>query len=293
MVSFLATWVWDPPRDVFVVPFVNHPITWYGLFFAFGFFVGYFFLRYIFSIHLIQHYQYSKKQALAPSIMLADRLAVLAIIGGVFGARLGHVFFYGWPYYKEHLQDIFKVWEGGLASHGGAIGILIGLVVFTLWNKKSYPTLTLLALLDCVVIPAAFAAGCIRIGNFINQEILGIPTDLPWGVIFLHPIDGIAGIPLHPVQLYESFFYFLVCIFLFALWKKNQQSLGKGLLTGWFFFLVFGFRFFIEFIKLPQSLVIEENQGLNMGQILSIPFVLIGLILLITYRCKKNNSQPH
>ncbi|NGX46185.1 MAG: Prolipoprotein diacylglyceryl transferase [Chlamydiae bacterium] len=275
------SFVVDPDRIIFTLPYLNHPVTWYGLLFAFGFFAGYFLIRKLLADHLEP---YGKR---GDATMLADRLCVLVIIGTVIGARLGHVFFYGWPFYRQYPFEIFKVWRGGLASHGGAVGILSALAIFFLWHRKKYPSLTFLALLDALLIPAAFVSGCIRIGNFINQEILGIPTTLPWGVTFMHPADGLAGVPLHPVQLYESFFYFLTFGFLLFIWQRGGKRLGLGIISGWFFVLVFGFRFFIEYLKLPQSLLFEESSWLNMGQILSIPFIALGVILLCTYRLHK------
>lgn len=281
---------WDPDRIIFVLPIVNHPLTWYGVFFAFGFFVGYFLIRKIFEAHLLEP-GVDKKSIQEKAVALSDRLAVLVILGTVVGARLGHVFFYGWPYYKHHLWEIPKVWEGGLASHGGAIGVLVGLIIFSLWVRKKTPKMTVVATLDALVIPAAFAGGCIRVGNFINQEILGTRTTLPWGVRFGHPIDGPIGTPLHPVQLYEAFFYFATFFFLYTLWRWRGRAIGTGVVAGWFFVLVFLFRFFIEFIKLPQSQWVEATGGWRMGQLLSLPFVFLGLGLLIYARWKRRHAS--
>lgn len=284
----LSTIFWDPSRNFFVFPYVHHPVTWYGLLFALGFLVGYFLMRKILARHLSASDR-SLTQVQLDAVLLTDRLAIFVVLGTVIGARLGHVFFYGWSYYSEHLIDIFKVWEGGLASHGGAIGILVGLILFVWVSKKKYPEIGFLTTLDALVLPAAFAGGCIRIGNFINQEITGIPTDLPWGVVFLHPIDGPAGVPLHPVQLYESLFYFLTFAILFLLWKKRAAKLGLGLYSGLFFVFVFTFRFFIEFLKQPQ------NHGMNlpfdMGQLLSLPFIAAGIGLLIYYFLRRKHAH--
>lgn len=279
---------WDPNRNFFVFPYINHPVTWYGLLFAFGFLVGYFLMRKIFTAFLAGPSQATAETKLE-AIRLTDRLAVLVVLGTVIGARLGHVFFYGWPYYKQNPLAIFKVWEGGLASHGGAIGVLIALLIYVWWNRQRHKNLTFLVVLDAIVIPAAFAGGCIRIGNFINQEITGIPTNLPWGVIFLHPMDGIPGVPLHPVQLYESITYFTVFVFLSIMWMFRKNRLGFGLFSGWFFTLVFSFRFLFEFFKMPQSEWLDANFPLTMGQLLSIPFIILGISLLIYYhyRVKK------
>lgn len=277
----LAYFTWDPNRAIFWMPYLNHPVTWYGLLFATGFFIGYSVLRWL----LVRHLELGADKAVATQ--LADRFAVLLILGAVIGARLGHVFFYDWPYYRTHTAEIWQVWQGGLASHGAAVGILIAIALFWLWQRKKYPTLTFLALLDALVLPASLAGVLIRIGNFINQEILGTPTTLPWGVIFLHPVEGPANVPLHPAQLYESLLYLIVSAWLLFLILKKHVALGWGVLTGWFFLLVFGGRFLIEFVKLPQSEVIHEAGSLNMGQWLSIPFVIVGIILLLTYYRRK------
>lgn len=281
--------IWDPDRNFFVIPYIHHPVTWYGLLFALGFLVGYFLIRKIFTNFLTID-GLSLPEARLEAVKLTDRLSMLVILGTIIGARLGHVFFYGWPYYKEHLFEIFKVWEGGLASHGGAIAIFLSLFLFVVWNRPAHKRLTYLTILDIVVIPTAFAGGCIRIGNFINQEITGIPTNLPWGVIFMHPIDGVPGTPLHPVQLYESMVYFAVFAFLLLVWRLRESRIGYGLLSGWFFTLVFGFRFVIEFLKMPQNEWLDTHSPVNMGQLLSIPFIVLGMTLLISYHFRTKDD---
>lgn len=288
MVSMLSVIFWDPDRTLFVIPYIEHPVTWYGFFFALGFLVSYFFIRRLFTGILSDEVPNPAEAKLA-AVQLTDRLAMLVVLGTIIGARLGHVFFYGWPYYREHPGDIIKIWEGGLASHGGAIGIVLALIIFVIWTRRTYPRLSFLTVLDTLVIPAGFACGCIRIGNFINQEITGLPTDLPWGVVFGHPLDGMAGVPLHPAQLYEAIFFFALFVFLYFLWRRNEKSLGSGLFSGLFFLLVFSFRFLIEFLKAPQSDLIDFDSSVKMGQFLSIPFIILGGIFLIRYfwRLKK------
>ncbi|MEZ5314783.1 MAG: prolipoprotein diacylglyceryl transferase [Chlamydiales bacterium] len=273
---------WDPDRVFFVLPYINHPMTFYGLFFAFGFLVGYFLVRKIFRKFLEQKGQSSEKANIS-SMQFADRLSMFVLFGTVIGARLGHVFFYGWSYYFNHPEDILRVWEGGLSSHGGAVGILISLLIFIWWNRQSKPKITFLCLLDLLVIPTAFAGGCIRMGNFMNQEINGIPTNLPWGIVFVHPVDGIPGVALHPVQIYESITYFGIFVFLFLIWRYRPSHIGVGLLSGWFFLLTFGLRFLIEFLKMPQNEWFDRESALTMGQFLSIPFVILGIYLLVFY----------
>lgn len=275
-----ANLVWDPDRNVFVVPYINHPITWYGVLFATGFLVGYFLMRRILAKHFNDE---------LTGIKLTDRLTTLVVLGTIIGARLGHVFFYGWPYYKHNPVAIFKIWEGGLASHGGALGVLLGILIFVWWNRQE--KLSFMVVLDALVIPAGFVAGCIRIGNFMNQEITGLPTDQPWGIIFKHPLGGIPDVPIHPVMLYESFTYFAIFIFLVLLWRARPARLGLGLFSGWFFTLVFGARFVLEFLKVRQSEWLEPSFPLSMGQLLSLPFILLGISLLIWYTTRAKDAK--
>lgn len=211
--------------------------------------------------------------------MLVDQLTWFVVAGTVIGARLGHVLFYDLPRYKNDPLSIFKVWEGGLASHGGAIGVLIGLYFYQKMIKKQNPEFSFIVILDLIVVPTAFTAFCIRMGNFFNQEILGYSTNVPWGIIFGDPIDGGAIVPRHPVQLYEAFAYLGIFIFLWFYWRQKREVLKKGTLSGLFFILIFGSRFLIEFFKTPQSLIFHETV-LQTGQYLSIPFIALGFFLL-------------
>ncbi len=248
--------------------------------FALGFVVGYFVFVSVTQIYF--------KKGKAFSTAMADKLVWYVVLGTIIGARLGHVFFYEFNYYLAHPMEIIMVRNGGLASHGGTLGVLLGLYLFLRWNKKLYGELSYLRLIDLVCIPTAFVATCIRLGNFINQEIVGLPSTLPWSVIFLDPAEGGDIVPRHPTQLYEALIYFATFIFLFTLWKKYEGKLKTGLISGLFFIAVFGSRFFIEFIKIPQSAPMIG--GLQTGQLLSLPFVLLGLILLIN---KERNKDEH
>lgn len=280
----LAELTWDPNRIFFKIPFIHYPITWYGCFFALGFMVGYLILKHVYTeVFKNEGVNNPKEEATA----LMDRLAVVGAFCAVLGARLGYVFFYGWPYYRSHPQDIFKVWEGGLASHGAALAVLMGIFYFVWRNKQRFQSLSFFKVLDALVIAAGFAAGSIRLGNFMNQEITGLPTTMPWGVSFLHPMDNQAGIPLHPVQLYESSFYFLLTALLYFVWRLRKKELGSGFLSGCFFVSLFTFRFFIEYFKVHQGEVLSPEFPLRMGQLLSIPFVLLGFFLLIRRRFVK------
>ncbi|MGA8163593.1 MAG: prolipoprotein diacylglyceryl transferase [Waddliaceae bacterium] len=213
-------------------------------------------------------------------LLLVDRLTWFIVIGTVAGARLGHVFFYGWPHFQQHPLDILKIWEGGLASHGGTLGVIIALVLYQRTIRRQFPELTVVSLLDIASIPAAMAAFWIRIGNFINQEIIGTPTTLPWAIVFGHPADGSPSLPRHPTQLYEAIAYLSICVSLFLLWKRYSANLKEGTIIGLFMILVFGSRFLIEFVKSSLHSQTIDESFLSAGQYLSIPFILFGCILL-------------
>jgi phosphatidylglycerol---prolipoprotein diacylglyceryl transferase len=216
----------------------------------------------------------------AKALLITDKFTIWMIISTLIGARLGHIIFYeDLSYFLKNPLKIIKVWEGGLASHGATVAIIIMIICFSKYLKKYSPKISFLNLLDIVSIPTALAGFCIRIGNFFNQEILGVPTNSFLGVVFGRPADGSFPIPRHPVQLYEAVFYLLTFILLFWLGRKAKVLLVQGKLIGLFFILIYGFRFFVEFFKEKQSLLIS-GKGLLMGQYLSIPFVLLGIILV-------------
>lgn len=221
-------------------------------------------------------YRVRKKEILK----LAERLSMYVVIGTIVGARLGDVLFYQSP--KDYVQDplgIFRFWDGGLSSHGGVIGILISLWIFCLKIRKKYPMLTWVAMLDLLSIPALLAGGFIRVGNFFNQEIAGKVTTVPWGVVFGRAADGLSAVARHPVQLYEAFFYFVFFGVLWWLRAHIPKVYRLGKTSGLFFMGTFTFRFLIEFVKSPQSELLSNGAILNMGQILSIPLILVGAIL--------------
>ncbi len=208
---------------------------------------------------------------------LGDRLLWFIVIGTVVGARLGHVFFYDWNFFLRHPEEIFKVWNGGLASHGGVIGVFIALYFFYSSLKEALPYFSFLRLLDFVAIPSALAGCFIRLGNFMNQEIVGTPSQLPWAIVFGKAADGSLPIPRHPVQLYEAGAYLLSFFLLFGLWKTDKYNEKPGLFVGLLFILIFGARFILEFWKVHQDSVFESS-SLQAGQLLSIPFIVIGSI---------------
>ncbi len=277
-------WInWNPPREAFRVPFLDHPIVWYGVIFTLGFLFGYFLVFHTLKRNLTLQKDPDPK---SNALYLTDRLTWFIVLGTVIGARLGHVLFYNWQYFK-HPVEILKVWHGGLASHGGVIGILIALYLYYRLVRKKFPTLTYLKLTDIIVVPAALAAAFIRVGNFFNQELIGTQTSVPWAVVFGSPADGSYPVPRHPVQLYEAIAYFTTFIILYMLWNRFGEKLKAGTLTGLFFVMIFSSRFVIEFWKAYVPGLIETS-WLQTSQLLHIPLIIAG-IALITYSNRRTS----
>lgn len=257
----LSQIIWDVSPVIFTLGPLS--VRWYGLAFAVGFIVGYNIVAKMF------------KHEGAPEKWLGILLAYL-MVGTLIGARLGHVFFYEWDYYSQHPGDILKIWEGGLASHGGTIANIIALFLFSWLVSKKPASWTF----DKIVVPTAFVAALIRLGNLMNSEIYGGFTELPWGFIFVR-----AGqtLPAHPTQLYEAMCYLaLFGLLMWMYWKKNAEE-RPWLMTGIFFIGIFLPRFLIEYVKNVQvesEYSMIAQYGINMGQMLSIPFILIGIGLV-------------
>ena len=249
---------WNVNPEIFSLGPVH--VRWYGLLFAVGFLFG---------------YNHGEKMFKHENIDLKwlESLFIYLIVATIIGARLGHVLFYGWGYYSQHPIEILYVWQGGLASHGGVLGIIIAMFIWSKYVSKR----SILWVLDRVVVPSVFVAALIRLGNLMNSEIYGIPTTLPWGVIFERNHETVAK---HPTQIYESLSYLITFgVMLYMYWKTKAKDY-QGLLVGVFFVMVFSARFFIEFIKEEQE-AFEKGMSLNMGQLLSIPFILGGIFLII------------
>jgi phosphatidylglycerol:prolipoprotein diacylglycerol transferase len=227
-----------------------------------------------------------------------DPMLIYMVVSVFLGARLGEVFFYQWGYYQNHLIEILlPIQEStngsilglidgykftgfrGLASHGAAIGIYIGLLLF----KRKYNFKSLLWIFDRLTIPIAIGGAFVRIGNFFNSEILGKYTNSNWGVIFENRGESL---PRHPAQLYESFGYIVLFIILYKLYNSNIRE-KEGILFGYFLIGLFTIRFLIEFVKESQGGIETFLPGLSTGQWLSIPFILIGIVFLILRRTKK------
>ncbi|MEF9986466.1 MAG: prolipoprotein diacylglyceryl transferase [Bacteroidales bacterium] len=252
---------WDINPEIFSIGPIH--VRYYGILFVSGFILGYRMFIWFFQ-----------KEKLP--ISLLDTLLYTLLGCTLVGSRLGHVIFYEPAYYIAHPLDIFMVWKGGLASHGGSIAIMFGMWWYVNKYGKKYH-FDYLWLLDRLAIATAFASMFIRLGNLMNSEVYGHQTNLPWGFIF--SING-EIVPKHPTQLYEALCYFLTGVVLLLLYKFYLDKIKRGLLIGIFFIGIFGSRFFIEFIK-ENQVSFEQGMVLDMGQWLSIPFVLLGIYLII------------
>lgn len=282
---------WDPRPEIFYLPIVHWPILWYGVLFALGFAVGFPLLSGILTRFFTHDPSYRKEHLPAlkkRAVWITDKYTMYVIVGTVAGARLGHFLFYEHP--REYFNDpwqIFRIWEGGLASHGGAIGIILATMIFT--YRMKIKDVDWIRMLDFLTVPAAFGGFCIRVGNFFNQEILGTPTNVPWAVLFGHPADRSLPVPRHPVQLYEAAFNLAVFFILWHLSYRSHVLEARGRLVGLFLILVFGFRFAIEYLKVEQSRIVGVASTLTMGQALSIPAITLGIALFFLNRIRRSS----
>lgn len=275
MISSAIIWNVDPEITKLFGVF---PLRYYSLLFAGGLMLGYVIVKRIYQ-----------KEGL--SMEELDRLALYIFIATILGARLGHCLFYEPEYYLRHPLEMilpFSIQNGkftftgfqGLASHGGILGVFIAI---WLWTRKS--KVNFLRILDMVSNGGALTGAFIRLGNLMNSEIIGLPTGGDWGFIFKRVDD----IPRHPAQLYESIAYFLIFILLFVLYRNDKIKRKQGFIFGLFFTLLFIARFLIEFVK-ENQVNFEEGLTLNMGQLLSIPFIILGLTIM-WYSGKKLNTK--
>ena len=256
----LLSITWGPSPEIFSLGPIH--ICYYSILFVSGFIIGYYIFLWFF-----------KREKLPTDIL--DILLYTLLGATLIGARLGHCLFYEPEYYLANPIKILKVWEGGLASHGGAVAILIAIWIFVRKYGEKYK-FDYWWLFDRIGIATALAGAMIRLGNLMNSEIYGNPTDLPWGFIFT--LRG-ETIPKHPTQLYEALSYLALFFLLMWMYKKYLPVLKRGTLFGIFLTVLFATRFLIEFVKEPQ-VSFEQGMALNMGQLLSIPFILFGLGLL-------------
>ncbi len=268
--NFLLAITWDISPDIVSLGPVT--IRWYGLLFASGFLLGYFIVRKIFL------------QEQAPEPWL-DKLLVYLVVATVVGARLGHVFFYGWDYYQDHLLEIPMIWKGGLASHGGLVGLMVAFWLYARnVSKKS-----IFWAMDHVAPQVALAGTLIRLANLFNSEILGDPTGTDFGFRFVLA-DGPQALPRHPAQLYEALAYFAIFGIMSYLFWKTPLRWRKGAISGLLLILIFTARWLVEQLKEEQAetgsaFVQSMLEIMTMGQWLSIPAILLGAAFLIySYR---------
>ena len=268
MISYI---IWDVNPEIFTIPqFLDYgpfPVRWYGLLFAAGFLIGQQIMIHIFK---------NEKKPLED----IDALTLYMVISTVVGARVGHFLFYEPEVLFKNPLEVILPPYAGLASHGAVIGIVTGLYLYARTRKSTGQSFLWIA--DRMVILVALAGSFIRFGNLMNSEIVGRPTDVPWGFIFMKNTEFLQ-IPRHPAQLYESISCFVLFFILLGLWNKFKEKTPRGLLVGIFFVWVFTLRFLYEFLKENQE-AFEANYALNMGQILSIPVVLLGLYFIVQSR---------
>lgn len=267
---------WNINPEIFRIG--GFALRYYSIMFAFAF---------LFSYLLLSKF-YKKENV---SLSLLNKLSVYIFIGTIAGARLGHTLFYEFGYYKNHLLEIilpFSITNGkfeltgyqGLASHGAAIGIIIAVILYCWKYKQSF-----LWIMDRLVIVVALSAFFVRIGNLFNSEIIGKPTNVAWAFIF----ERVDMIPRHPAQLYEAISYLIIFCVLLFLYKKKIEKVHQGFVFGSFLIMLFSVRFLVEFVKENQE-TFENAMAVNMGQILSVPFILIGVILMIS-KSKRNGEK--
>lgn len=262
---------WGDHRFIFTIG--DFGLRWYSVLFVVGFSFGY----YLFT-------KFFKREGL-PGDKLLDPLLYTLAFGTIVGARLGHCLFYNPGYYLGSFDgfcEIFMPWKGGLASHGGAIALVIAMWWFAKHYGRQYG-FNYWWIMDRLVIAVCFAGACIRFGNLFNSEIYGDQTSLPWGFNFLDEHVEDKDSPLvyrHPTQLYEAFSYILLGLGLLWLYWKKLDKLREGTIFGIFMICLFGVRFLVEFIKMPQE-DFEKTMTLDMGQLLSIPFIIAGIAVWI------------
>ena len=265
--------IWNPDLSLFEIG--NFAIRWYSLLFAAGF---------VFSYMILKRYF---KQENVPVEKL-EKLTVYVVVATIIGARLGHCLFYDWAYYQNNLLEIFLPFRfepefeftgfQGLASHGGAIGILAAIFLYA---KKQQ--MKVFWVLDKLALVIPLAGVFIRLGNLMNSEIIGKPAEVPWAFVF----EQIDMVPRHPGQLYEAMAYLLIFVVLNLMYRGIKRQ--NGFVFGVFLILLFTARFILEYFKEIQS-AFEADMVINMGQILSIPFVLLGIYLMVVKRGKKETE---
>lgn len=252
--------VWNASPELLTLgPLV---LRWYGVLFALGFILAAMITSRIF-------------EKVGQEVETLDYLVGYMIAGTIIGARLGHTLIYEPEIYLAQPWRILQIWEGGLASHGGTLGALLAAF---LWNRRYRQGKSYLSLVDWLTVPTALVTTMIRLGNFFNSEILGRPTDFPLAIVF----QRVDSLPRHPAMLYEAAAYFTNFLILRALFKREAYR-RPGLMFGVFLIVLFGARFCIEFVKEVQVQA-EVGLALDYGQWLSLPFIAIGIGLVVRAR---------
>ena len=282
MLSYIT---WDVNPELFTI--FGREIRWYGLLWVIGLIV---------AVYIVQRIYDEEK---LPQKWF-DSLFMYMMLGIILGARLGHCLFYEPAYYLANPIKILYIWEGGLASHGGVLGIIIAVWLYS----KRVTKKSMIWTFDRVIVPTGFTAAMIRLGNLMNHEIYGAPTSQPWGFRFIENMgawkagvaEPIFSVPSHPTQIYEALVYFLVfAVTMYLFWKTDAKK-KQGLLIGIAMIMIFLSRFFIEYIKEVQvesEILMRQNTGLILGQWLSIPFIIWGIWLVWNaFRKNKEDKQP-
>ena len=265
--------LWEPSATLFKIG--GFGIHYYSLMFVIAFSLGF----------NIMKKMYEKEKV---SIETLESMLFYIVIATLLGARLGHVFFYDWAYYQDHLMEILlpissKAGGGyafvgfrGLASHGAAIGILLGIILY----QRNYPYKPLAWILDRLIIPTTLGGAFVRIGNFFNSEIVGNFTGNNFGVVFINRGESL---PRHPAQLYEAVAYFILFFFLRYLYRKGLNR-KDGFLVGVFMTALFSIRFLVEFVKASQGGFETFLPALSTGQWLSVPLIIAGIVVMYRTR---------
>ena len=248
---------WD--ADPQLLSFGDFGIGWYGILFAAGFYFGFHIMRWVFSRE-------------GKSLATIDTIFIYMVLGAVLGARLAHCFFYEPAYYLSNPLEIIMIWEGGLASHGGVAGMLIAMYVYA----KKTADIEFLWLLDRMTLVISLGSFFIRCGNLFNSEIIGIPTSVPWAIVFTR----VDLLPRHPTQLYEAMVYLFLFILLLFIYLKHKEKIKPGFMMGLLMVVIFGSRFIIEQVQIPQE-SFEPLLGLNMGLWLSLPVIALGFYFIL------------
>jgi len=262
--------VWNVDPNIF--QFGSVQLRWYGVLFVSSFFIGIWLLQRI--------YRRENKDD-----KILENYLIYVIIGVVIGARLAHCLLYEPGYYLSHPLEILYVWKGGLASHGGMIGAIVALYMFA--NRYDESPIWLISR---TTIPGMLTAAFVRIGNLFNSEILGTQTDLPWAIVF----QRIDSVPRHPVQLYEAFSYLVIFAMLIVIYRKSTFEFATKILIGVALTAMFSMRFLLEFTKTRQA-AYTTDIPLSTGQILSLPFILLGVLWIIWafYSSAKGHRWKH